>query len=85
MHNENFLFDFDDLLIEPAHRTPIKSRKEVNPKRASGWMPLMTAPMDTVVTRENAFKFLKHWIVPVEPVLLLSGLNGRREYNTLLL
>ena len=67
MHNENFFFDFDDLLIEPAHRTPIKSRKEVNPKRASGWMPLMTAPMDTVVTRENAFKFLKHWIVPVEP------------------
>jgi IMP dehydrogenase/GMP reductase len=54
MRNVEFtLFDFDDLLIEPAHISPIRSRKEINPKYDNGYYPLMTAPMDTVISKDN--------------------------------
>jgi IMP dehydrogenase/GMP reductase len=59
------LYDFDDLLIEPASITPIRSRSEVNPFYLDfieqgvyeNRLPLMTAPMDTVVCDENKHYF----------------------------
>ena len=47
------LFDFDDILITPATSSPINSRKDVNPFYADGFLPLMTAPMDTVISLDN--------------------------------
>lgn len=47
------LFDFDDLVIEPAIISPIRSRKEVSTKYRTGHYPLFTAPMDTVVDERN--------------------------------
>lgn len=61
------LYDFDDLLIEPAVLSNIRSRSEINPKNIYGYLPLMTAPMDTVVSENNFHLFAKHGILPVLP------------------
>lgn len=67
--NEIFetLFDFDDLLIEPATISKISSRKEINPRNVWGNLPLMTAPMDTVVSENNFHIFKNNGIMPVLP------------------
>lgn len=69
------LYDFDDLLIEPAPITSIRSRSQVNPfymefieqgvfKKK---LPLMTAPMDTVVDGNNHHYFTNLGITVVFP------------------
>lgn len=65
--NIETLFDFDDLLIEAAHISDITSRKDVNPKYSNGFLPLMTAPMDTVIGIENWNTFKKYGVFPVLP------------------
>lgn len=67
MINKNMTYDFDDFLIEPAVLTTIKSRKEVNSRYNDGLLPLMTAPMDTVLDSTNADLFYKNGIMPVIP------------------
>ncbi len=61
------LYDFDDLLIEPATISKIKSRSEINSRNIYGELPLMTAPMDTVVGENNFHLFKKKGILPVLP------------------
>lgn len=69
------LYDFDDLLIQPAPITSIRSRSQVNPyylefieqgvyKKS---LPLMTAPMDTVINEKNKHYFSELGIMPVLP------------------
>lgn len=60
--NSNMRFDFNDLLIQPAIKTDIESRSEVNPFDAKGMLPIFTAPMDTVVDDYNYSEFLKNKI-----------------------
>ena len=69
MNNNNLetLFDFDDLLIEPAHISPIRSRKQITSKYDNGYFPLMTAPMDTVICKKNYKLFKDLGILPVLP------------------
>ena len=45
-------FDFNDILIQPAKVSSISSRKDINPFY-DGFLPLITAPMDTVVNEKN--------------------------------
>jgi IMP dehydrogenase/GMP reductase len=45
-------FDFNDILLVPATISSIRSRKEINPFY-NGFLPLITAPMDTVVDLNN--------------------------------
>lgn len=61
------LFDFDDILIEPSILSPIKSRSEINTRTIWGNLPLMTAPMDTVISEDNYSLFKRESIVPVLP------------------
>lgn len=67
-HNKHYLFDFDDILIEPAVYTDIISRKEIDIiDKDFKTLPLMTAPMDTVIDKNNLKYFLQENIVPVLP------------------
>ncbi len=61
------LYDFDDILIEPATLSTIRSRSEINSKNTYGMLPLMTAPMDTVVSENNFHLFKNKGILPVLP------------------
>jgi IMP dehydrogenase/GMP reductase len=70
--NEAFeqLYDFDDFLIEPASLSPISSRRSINVKtifNGSETLPIMTAPMDTVISQDNFHLFKNQGIIPVLP------------------
>jgi IMP dehydrogenase/GMP reductase len=69
------LFDFDDILIQPEYKTMIESRSEIN-TRYGGYLPLMTAPMDTVVNEENKELFR---VLGIRPVLPRIG-NPNKNY-----
>jgi len=45
-------FDFNDILIKPSKTSDIKSRQDINPRRTF-FLPLITAPMDTVISEKN--------------------------------
>ena len=61
------LFDFDDILIEPTITSDVRSRSEINCRLGNGLLPLMTAPMDTVVSQTNFHLFKEQGILPVLP------------------
>jgi hypothetical protein len=73
--NMNLLFDFDDLLIEPAVLSKITSRSEINPHNIMGKLPIMTAPMDTVVGENNFHIFKENKIMPVLPRIPNANVN----------
>lgn len=58
-------FDFDDILIEPAITTEISTRSSIDINYTIdenhtyfSHLPLITAPMDTVVSKENRDEFI---------------------------
>lgn len=59
-------YDFDDLLIEPSSNSKIISRSECNPF-FNGKLPLITAPMDTVINNNNYNLFNAAGILTVKP------------------
>jgi GMP reductase len=61
------LYDFDDFLIEPAILSSIRSRSVINTRNIWGELPLMTAPMDTVVCENNFHLYKNNGILPVLP------------------
>lgn len=67
-------FDFDDILIEFADTSEIESRDEVCPYDCNEMLPLITAPMDTVVDSKSIDTYLGNKINVCTP---------RREKNYL--
>lgn len=63
--------DFNDLLIVPKESTNIDSRSTIDPYRY-GMLPLITAPMDTVVSEENSGLYISNNI----NVCLPRNVNG---------
>ena len=67
-------FDLDDVVLVPG-TSDINSRSECNPKRQFSWhfdgqletLPLMAAPMDTVVCKDNFEKYIVQGIIPCIP------------------
>lgn len=60
-------FDFDDVLITPADITRINSRSEITETDRYGYLPLFTAPMDTVISEDNEHIFKSAGIKVVLP------------------
>ena len=69
------LYDFDDILIEPTVISNINSRSEVSTRTSDGYLPIMTAPMDTVISKENQEIFKSNGIIPVLPRIPNPELN----------
>lgn len=66
--NVNAKFDFDDILIIPKLQTTIASRYgEINPFYENNTLPIMTAPMDSVIDYKNIKDFQKNKINIVLP------------------
>lgn len=61
------LFDFDDIVIQPSVLSPIRTRKVINARYGDGMLPLLTAPMDTVIDQKNFKLFADNGILPVLP------------------
>lgn len=59
-------FDFKDICLVPEPVTKINSRSQVNVK-VNGTLPLMTAPMDTVINKDNFADFEQNGIIPCMP------------------
>lgn len=54
--------DFNDLLIVPKVLTDINTRASINPFTETGFLPIITAPMDTVVSENNINDFISNKI-----------------------
>jgi IMP dehydrogenase/GMP reductase len=60
-------FDFNDILICPAIITDISTRKQVNVLYEDEYLPIFTAPMDTVISKENKDFFFRNGIKVIIP------------------
>lgn len=60
-------FDFDDILLQPSATSNINSRSEIDILDNQDMLPLFTAPMDTVVSEENASLFVNNGIKVILP------------------
>ena len=61
------LYDFDDILIKPVVFSNIRSREDIEIKDENGFLPLFTAPMDTVVCELNYHIFKENNIYYIRP------------------
>jgi len=64
-------FDLNDIVIVPAEGSDVNSRSECFPYRTfnldTTFLPIMAAPMDTVVSTDNYNAFLNYGIIPCLP------------------
>ena len=59
-------FDFNDILIRPAKTSYVESRQNINPFQ-DGFLPLITAPMDTVINQDNNPLYTMQRIITCTP------------------
>lgn len=78
-------FDLDDIAIVPTIASDINSRSECNINVKFGdlsKLPLMAAPMDTVVCKENLSRYIKEGIIPCMPREKKPPYHGHQHSNS---
>lgn len=60
-------FDLRDISIIPTIVSDIDSRSECDTRTDGAWLPLMAAPMDTVVCNKNINTYIKNNVIPCFP------------------
>ena len=60
-------YSYNDIMVKPAILSTIEHRAECNPYDENGFLPLFTAPMDSVVGINNFELFEKNGIIPILP------------------
>lgn len=87
MINKDIKYSYNDLSLIPARISSIESRSQCNPYNSyngyefsgnSEFLPLFTAPMDSVVNKDNFNEFLDNHIHPIIP--RTENLETRLEY-----
>ena len=76
-------FDFNDILLVPEIYSDIESRyKDINPylNDLRKTLPLLTAPMDTVVSKDNVNTFLNNGIGVVLPRTIKDFNENELQY-----
>lgn len=71
-------YSYNDIMVKPAILSSIQHRAECKPYYKDGMLPLFTAPMDSVVGKENFDLFEKHGIIPILP--RTEELEDRLDY-----
>lgn len=60
-------YTYRDVTILPGNKSLIEHRVECDPFNPDGMLPLFTAPMDTVVSPANFWRFKDNGIIPILP------------------
>lgn len=76
--NMDIKFDFNDILITPNISSSIENRGVINHKYKDGFLPIVTAPMDMVISNKNEELFLFNNIRAVLP-------RGEKSNNPLVI
>lgn len=79
--NKSFKLDFDDILICPAIQTSISSREDIDIYYPDGNLPIITSPMDTVISSENEHFFTSNRIITCLPRGEKTKYNGIESYS----
>ena len=77
--NDSVKYSYNDVSVVPAVISGIEHRAECNPFDEKDRLPLFTAPMDSVVNKENFWKFVNNKITPILP--RTEELSDRLEYS----
>ncbi len=77
----NMKFDFNDILICPSIQTSISSRKDISIYYQDGNLPIITAPMDTVISRQNEHAFSSNGIIACLPRGEKTEFSGIESYS----
>jgi len=67
---EDLKFDLNDIVLIPSEGSDVNTRSECNINNEFNffpYLPLMAAPMDTVVCEKNYMKYLDNGIIPCLP------------------
>lgn len=74
-------FDFNDILIIPNIQTSISSREDIDIYYPDGSLPIITAPMDTVISGQNEHYFAFAKIIPCLPRGEKTKYSGIESYS----
>ncbi len=75
LQSNTYKFDFDDVLIQPAITSQIRSRSSINYHYNQSSLPIFASPMDTVIDEDNYQLFLDLGI----NVCLPRGVKGKKD------
>lgn len=79
LQSDKIYYTYDDVTIVPNVISDIEHRSECVPLDENGMLPLFTAPMDTVISKDNFELFENEMIYPIMP--RTEDISIRVEYS----